>query len=740
MKQNLKNVMIAVGLVCTALTGQAQTSKAHSAQIVSNSLMKQSTLPFNAPDFSKIKGNDYLPAIRTAIDEQRAEIKKITDNKQKPTFTNTILAYERSGKDLERISNIFYALVSADKTPEIEKAQGTIVPLMTDFENEIKFNQKFFQRVKYVYDHEYTKLTGEDKKLLEVVYKSFTHAGALLPKEKMARMQEINKELATLQQEFGDMLPKAGNEATVWVNDIKELSGLSEADIAQCKKDAESRGGKAPYCIVITNTTQQPILASLDNRNLRERVYNASIHRTDGTGAYNTFPIIVKIARLRAEKAQLMGYKNYASYSLENTMAKNTDNVYAFLRQMIEAYQPKSEAQTKAIEEYMNKQVNKLTGEQVNASNSSTCQPINSSTIKPVNSSTSLQPYDRFYYSAKMKKDQYSFSDDEVKPYFNLDSVLVNGIFYAAHRVYGLSFRERKDIPTYNKDMKVFDVLDADGKQLALFYCDYFRRPTKRGGAWMSAFLKQSSDRNQKPLIYNVCNFAKAPEGQPTLLTWDETQTMFHEFGHALHGMLSNCKYNTLSGTAVSRDFVEMPSQFNESFASIPEVFNHYARHYKTNEPMPDALREKMLGSLNFLSAYSLGENLAATCLDMAWHCLSPSEVPTAQEAPEFEKKVLSEIGLLNNQIPPRYSTSYFNHIWGGGYAAGYYSYLWSEVLAVNIADYFAEHGALTRKVGDDFRQKILSRGNTRDLMTIFSDFTGLKAPNTKALLKARGM
>ena len=697
MKQNLRNAVIAASIACTALTVQAQTSKGRTAQIVSNSLMKQSTLPFNAPDFSRIKENDYLPAIRAAIAEQRAEIKKITDNKQKPTFVNTILAYERSGKNLERISNIYYALVSADKTPAIEKAQGEIVPLMTDFENEIKFNQKFFQRVKYVYDHEYTKLTGEDKKLLEVVYKSFTHAGALLPKEKMARMQEINKELAKLQQEFGDMLPKAGNEATVWVNDVKELSGLSEAGIAQCKKDAESRGGKAPYCIVITNTTQQPILASLDNRQLRERVYNASIHRTDGTGAYNTFPIIVKIARLRAEKAQLMGKKNYASYSLENTMAKNTDNVYAFLRQLIAAYKPKAEAQTKSIEEYAR---------------------------KTEGNDFHLQPYDRFYYSAKMKKDQYSFSDDEVKPYFNLDSVLVNGIFYAAHRVYGLNFRERKDIPTYNKDMKVFDVLDADGKQLALFYCDYFRRPTKRGGAWMSAFLKQSLDRNQKPLIYNVCNFAKAPEGQPTLLTWDETQTMFHEFGHALHGMLSHCKYNTLSGTAVSRDFVEMPSQFNESFASIPEVFNHYARHYKTNEPMPDALREK----------------LAATCLDMAWHCLSSSEVPTAEQASAFEKKVLSEIGLLDSQIPPRYSTSYFNHIWGGGYAAGYYSYLWSEVLAVNIADYFETHGALTRKVGDDFRQKILSRGNTRDLMEIFSDFTGLKAPDTKALLKARGM
>lgn len=713
MKQNLRNAVIAAGIACTALTVQAQTSKGRTAQIVSNSLMKQSTLPFNAPDFSRIKENDYLPAIRAAIAEQRAEIKKITDNKQKPTFVNTILAYERSGKNLERISNIYYALVSADKTPAIEKAQGEIVPLMTDFENEIQFNQKFFQRVKYVYDHEYTKLTGEDKKLLEVVYKSFTHAGALLPKEKMARMQEINKELAKLQQEFGDMLPKAGNEATVWVNDVKELSGLSEAGIAQCKKDAESRGGKAPYCIVITNTTQQPILASLDNRQLRERVYNASIHRTDGTGAYNTFPIIVKIARLRAEKAQLMGKKNYASYSLEKTMAKNTDNVYAFLRQLIAAYKPKAEAQTKSIEEYAR---------------------------KTEGNDFRLQPYDRFYYSAKMKKDQYSFSDDEVKPYFNLDSVLVNGIFYAAHRVYGLNFRERKDIPTYNKEMKVFDVLDADGKQLALFYCDYFRRPTKRGGAWMSAFLKQSLDRNQKPLIYNVCNFAKAPEGQPTLLTWDETQTMFHEFGHALHGMLSHCKYNTLSGTAVTRDFVEMPSQFNESFASIPEVFNHYARHYKTNEPMPDALREKMLGSLNFLSAYALGENLAATCLDMAWHCLSSSEVPTAEQASAFEKKVLSEIGLLDSQIPPRYSTSYFNHIWGGGYAAGYYSYLWSEVLAVNIADYFETHGALTRKVGDDFRQKILSRGNTRDLMEIFSDFTGLKAPDTKGLLKARGM
>lgn len=715
MNTQLKHLLFAAGLACFTLTAQAHQRKPQAkktAQTV-NPLMKPSKLPYNAPDFSKIKGDYYLPAIQAAIVEQRQEIKKITDNKQKPTFANTILAYERSGQMLNRVTGIFFCVTEADKTPDLEKAEAAVIPMMTDFENEIKFNQKFFQRIKYVYDHELDQLKGEDKKLLEEVYKSFTHAGALLPKEKMVRVQEINNRLAKLQQDFGNMLPKAANEATVWVHDVKELAGLSETTIAQCKKDAEGRGGKAPYCIVITNTTQQPILASLENRALRERVYNASVHRTDGTGAYNAFPIAVEIARLRAEKAELMGFKDYASYSLESTMAKNTNNVYAFLRQLIAAYKPKVEAETKAIEDYAR---------------------------LAEGADFQLQPYDRFFYSAKMKKAQYSFSDDDVKPYFNLDSILVNGIFYAAHRVYGLNFRERTDLPTYHKDMKVFDVLDEHGKQLALFYCDYFRRPTKRGGAWMSAFLKQSNDRNQLPLIYNVCNYAKAPEGQPTLLTWDETQTMFHEFGHALHGMLSNCTYNTLSGTSVSRDFVEMPSQFNESFASIPEVFNHYARHYKTGEVMPDALREKMLGSLNFHSAYALGENLAATCVDLAWHCLSPSEIPTAEEAKDFEAKVLKEIGLLNAQIPPRYSTSYFNHIWGGGYAAGYYSYLWSEVLAVNVADYFEKHGALTRAVGDAFRAKVLSRGNTRDLMFIFSDFTGLSAPDAKSLLKARGL
>ena len=715
MKNNLKKTFLVAGLACATLVATAASGQKikKGKSMYTNPLMQKSALPFGAPDFSKIKSGHYLPAIQAGIEEQRAEIKQIVENRQKPTFQNTILAFEKSGQLLDRVKNIFFCITEANKTPEIEAAEKAAIPLLTDFENEINFNQKFFERVKYVYDHEINSLKGEDKVLLEEIYKNFVRSGALLPKDKMARMKEINTKLAQLQQDFGNMLPKASVASTVWVNDVKELAGLSEGAIAQCKKDAESRGGKAPYCIVITNTTQQPILANLENRRLRERVYNASIHRTDGTGEYNTFPVIVEITKLRAEKAQLMGYKNYASYALANVMAKNTDNVYAFLNQLIKEYQPKAVAETKDIEAY----ARKTQGPNFN-----------------------LQPYDRFYYSAKMKKEHFNFADDEVKPYFNIDSVLINGIFYAANKVYGLTFKERKDIPTYHPDMKVFDVIDNNGKQLALFYCDYFRRPTKRGGAWMSAFAKQSRMRQQIPLIYNVCNYAKAPEGQPTLLTWDEVSTMFHEFGHALHGMLSNCYYNTLSGTSVARDFVEMPSQFNESFASIPEVFNHYARHYKTNQPMPADLCERMLKSINYQAAYALGENLGATCVDMAWHMLDTKGIPAANEAKNFEVKALKEVGLLDSQIPPRYSTSYFNHVWGGGYAAGYYSYLWSEVLAVNISDYFAKHGALTRKVGDDFRNKVLSRGNTKDLMEIFSDFTGLKAPDASGLLKARGL
>ena len=712
----LNKTLLTFGLAAALLqmpaSSFAQGAGASSSR--QNPLLQKSSLPFGAPDFSKIQESDYLPAIEAAIKNQRENIQKIVNNKQKPNFKNTILAYEESGVLLDRVTSVFFGLTSAHKTPAIAETQKKVMPLLTQLDNEISFNKKLFERIKYVYDNEYKKLKGEDQRLTEVIYKGFVRSGALLSPKKMERMKAINSRISELQQQWGNLLPAATNNAVVWVNNKEELAGLSDADIAQCQKDAESRGGKAPYCIVIVNTTQQPILANLQNRDLRKKVYEASIHRADGTNPdFNTFPIVTEIAKLRAEKGQLMGYDNYADYSLEKTMAKNSKNVNDFLHQLIKEYTPKANAETQAIEEYAQKTEGK---------------------------DFKLQPYDRFYYSAKMKKEMLNITDDEVKPYFNIDSVQINGVFYAAHRVYGLNFKQRKDIPTYHPDMKVFEVSDKNGKPLALFYSDYFRRPTKRGGAWMSSFAKQSKERGQLPIIYNVCNNAKAPEGQPSLITWDEVCTLFHEFGHALHGILSDCKYNTLSGTAVARDFVEMPSQFNESFASIPEIFDHFARHTETGKPMPADLKERMLKSINFQTAYALGENLAATCLDLAWHELTPEEIPSPYMAGAFEKEALNNVGLLNSQIPPRYSTTYFNHVWGGGYAAGYYSYLWTEVLAVNIADYFAKHGALDPTVGQAFRDKILSRGNTKDQMEMFTDFTGMKQPDASGLLKARGL
>ena len=706
----LTTTLLTIGIASTVMQFTACKGTGESQE---NPLLQESSLPFGAPDFSKIQADDYLPAIEKGIETKREEINVIAENTEVATFDNTILAYEESGQLLDRVVQVFLAIAEADKTPEIAEIEKQVMPMLAGLDNEIMFNKKLFERVKHVYECELQNLNGEDKKLTEEIYKKFVRSGALLSEEKMARMKEINLRIADLQQQWGDLLPEATNAAAVWVDTQEELSGLSEADIAQCKKDAESRGGKAPYCIVIVNTTQQALLANLDNRELRKRVYESSIHRADGTGNYNTFSIVSEIARLRAEQAEIMGYKDYASFSLEETMAKTTDNVYNFLTNLIAAYKPMADAETKAIEEYARKSMGQ---------------------------DFQLQPYDRFYYSAKMKKELLDISEDEVKPYFNVDSVQLNGVFYAAHRVYGLEFKERKDILVYHPDMKVFEVIDKDNKTIALFYCDYFRRPTKRGGAWMSEFQNQCKQRGHLPIIYNVCNNAKAPNGQPSLLTWDEVTTMFHEFGHALHAILADCQYNSLSGTNVARDFVEMPSQFNESFAVIPEIFDHYARHYQTGEPMPADLKERMLKSINFQPCYALGENLAATCLDLAWHTLPFKDIPTADKAREFETMSLDKVGLLNNQIPPRYSTSYFNHVWGSGYAAGYYSYLWTEVLAVNIANCFARRGALNPEVGQDFRDKVLSRGNTGDLMQMFSDFTGMAAPDAAALLKARGL
>ena len=712
---NTKSIL-AIGMTSVMmLTFNACQQSSHE-----NPLLADSSLPYGAPDFSKIQTSDYLPAFEAAIQQTRDNIQAIVDCKDSATFENTILPFEDSGRLLSRISSIFFALTEADKSDELSEIEKKVQPMLTDLQNEISFNKPLFERIKQVYDKQHDTLKGEDQKLLEEIYKDFVRKGALLSDEKMARMKEINLRISDLQQQWGDLLQAATNDAIVWVDKKEDLAGFSEADIAQCQKDAESRGGKAPYAIVIMNTTQQAPLASLDNRALRKKVYEASIHRADGTNPkYNTFPIVSEMAKLRAEQAELMGYPCYAAYSLDNTMAKTPENVNSFLKNLVAAYKSKAEAETKAIEAFAHDA---------------------SLTSNPLPLTSNLEPYDRFYYSAKMKKAMLDISDDEVKPYFNVDSVLLNGVFYAANRVYGLTFKERTDIPTYHPDMRVFEVFDKDGQSLALFYGDYYRRASKRGGAWMDGFAEQSRHWNQKPIIFNVCNNAKAPEGQPSLITWDEVTTMFHEFGHALHGMLSNCEYKSLSGTNVARDFVEMPSQFNESFASIPEVFDHYARHYKTGEPMPAELKERMLKSINFQSAYALGENLAASSLDMAWHMLASKDVPTADKCADFETKALAQYGILDTQIPPRYMTSYFNHVWGGGYAAGYYSYLWTEVLAVNVADTFAKLGALKPETGQAMRDKILSRGNTGDLMQMFADFTGMQKPDASAILRARGL
>lgn len=700
-------------LAMTALISSCGNTQQESADLASNPFMHTSTLELGAPNFSQIQYRHYLPAFEEGIRQQREEIEAICNNSQAPTFENTILAYEHSGEILNRTSNIFFALSSAEHTDSIQQIEEKVIPMLTNWSNEIMLNEKLFERIKLVYDNEYDKLQGEEKKLLHETYNGFVRNGANLTPEQKNEIKEINNRIAVLQQQYSTQLTDATNNAGIWVENAEELAGLSESQIKQLSADAQSHGNKAPYYIVITNTTQQPILASLQNRALREKVFNASIHRSDETAEHNLFPLVTELANLRARKANLLGYPNYAAYSLSDAMAQTPEKVYAFLQNLIQQYRPIADAETQEIERFAQ---------------------------KTMGTDFRLQPYDRFFYSAQMKRAQYNMSDDEVKPYFVLDSVLHNGVFYAANKVYGLSFEKRLDLPTYHPDMEVYTVKDKDGSTVGIFYTDFFRRPTKRGGAWMSAFQKQSYDLNQKPIIYNVCNFAKPSDGEPCLLTWDETTTLFHEFGHALHGFLSACKYRTLSGTAVARDFVELPSQFNEYWAAVPAIFEHYAKHYQTGEPMPQALKEKMLRSINFQPAYALGENLASTSLDLAWHMLPKDRVIAPEEAESFESEALQKMNLADAQIPPRYKSSYFRHIWEGGYSAGYYSYLWSEVLSANVGDFFTRHGGINPEIGQQYRDKILSKGNTLPFEQIFTDFTGLETPDASSLLKARGL
>lgn len=706
MKRKLLSVL-AVALIFTAC-GNKENEK-----VKDNPLLVKSSLDHGAPDFSIISNDDFIPAFEEGMRLHREEIDAIVNNEEAPTFENTILALEKAGKALDRTSSIFSALSGAHNTDEIKAIDKEITPKLAAHSNYISLNDGLFKRIQTVYENEYENLQGEDKKLLKEVYTNFVRQGAALEGEKKEKLEEINTRLATLQQEFEEIVTNGTNAAGLWIDNKEDLAGLSDAQIAQAEADAKARGEKAPYYLVVSNTTQQSLLASLDNRELRKKLYEASVHRCDPGTDYDTADKVLEIAKLRAEKANLLGYDTYADWRLENTMAKTPENVYSFFNNLIKPYLLKMAGETAEIQAYARM------------------------TEGP---DFELEPYDRFYYSSKMKKEKFDYDNEEVKKYLVLDSVLQNGVFYAANKVFGISFEERTDLPVYHPEVRVYNVKDEDGSLIALFYTDYFRRETKRGGAWMSSFSKQSDFENQIPIIYNVCNFAKPAEGQPALISMDDVETMFHEFGHALHGMLSKCKYNTLSGTAVSRDFVEFPSQFNEYFSSVPEVFNNYAKHYETGEPMPEELKKKVQESSTFHSGYSLGENMAATLTDMAWHTKTPEELAKVTSVKDFQEEALKAVNLLDKQVPPRYSSEYFRHVFGGGYAAGYYSYLWSEVLAVNTGDLFDKNGKLSRETGDAYRNLILSVGDTKDLAAQFTALTGLEEPDANSLLRAKGL
>ncbi len=677
-----------------------------------NPLLKESTLVYQAPDFSKIKAEHFLPAFKQGMAEQLTEIDSIVAIAEAPTFENTILALEKSGQLLSRTSAIFFGLSGANGTDEIRKVQTEVTPLLSEHQDKISLNDKLFQRIKAVYENEKDSLQGEDARLLEVTYKNFVSQGANLSKEDKDKLKAINSELAVLTNEFSDKVQDATLAASPIIEDSTRLKGLSAEAIASAKADAEEAGHKGKYMLTLLNFTRSPLLSQLDDRELRRELVEASLSRGLKGDKNDTQDLVLKITKLRAEKAHLLGYPNYASWSMSDQMSERPEVVVELMNKLVTAYLPKAKADAKMLEEFAQKTEGK---------------------------DFKLQAWDWDYYAEKLRKEKFDIDEAALKPYFVLDSVLQNGVFYMANRLYGLNFKERTDLPVYLEGVRTFDVLDKDGKQLALFYGDYHRRPTKRGGAWMSNWVDQSHLFGTIPVIYNVCNFSPATKnGEAVLLNMDEVETMFHEFGHALHGFFANQKYRSLSGTAVSRDFVEMPSQFHEHWVLNPEVLKNYAKHYQTGEVIPDALVEKLKASRQFNQAYALGENIAAVVIDLDWHMIDKDTNVTS--VADFERKALEKYNMLNAQIPPRYSSNYFRHSMEGGYSAGYYSYLWSEILDNNIYDWFEANGGLTRENGEAFRSKILSQGNSKKLMQIFQDLTGQEKPKVESLMKARGL
>ena len=675
----------------------------------SNPFFTPSTLPFQAPPFDKIKDEDYQPAIEAGMAQQQTEIEAIANNPDPPTFDNTFVAMEKTGQLFSRAMAAFGGVTGANTNPFLQNVKTIEAPKLAAHQDAIHLNTKLFARVSAIYKQRSTlKLDPESLRLVEYTYDQFVHAGANLSETDKAELRKLNEQLSSFSDTYETKVLEATKKGAYVTTDKAALAGLSEARIAAAAQAAKSRQVEG-FLIPLQNTTKQPDLVALSNRATRQTIFEHSWNRTERGDANDTRETIAHLAQLRAQKAKLLGFSNFAAWKVEDQMAKTPQAALQFMDAIVPAATAKAAHEASDIQ----------------------------SVIDAQHGGFSVQAYDWEFYADQVRKARYDLDDAQVKPYFEINNVLENGVFYAATQLYGVTFKERHDLPVYEPHVRVFEVFDADGKHLALFYCDYFKRDNKNGGAWMSNFVDQSHLLGTKPVVYNVANLPKPAEGEPALITFTDVITMFHEFGHALHGMFSDAEYPTLSGTATARDFVEFPSQFNEHWALYPAVFAHYAKHYKTGAPMPEELAARIRKADTFNKGYDMTELLAAAELDMQWHTLPP-DAPL--ENPDvFETQALDRTRLNVSYVPPRYRSTYFSHIWGGGYAAGYYAYLWTEMLADDAYEWFIENGGLMRANGDRFRKMVLSRGNTEDLTKMYVDWRG-EPPNSGAMLKYRGL
>ena len=669
-----------------------------------------STLPYQAPPFDTIRDTDYQPAIEAGIAASLAEVRQIADNTAAPTFENTIVALEKQGAMLRRAQAAFGQVAQANTNPALQAAQKALGPKLSAYNDTIFLDPKLWARVKALHGMQGSlKLTPEQTMLLDTYYRQFVRAGAQLSGADQARLRALNTELSSLGIEFRQKLLAATKAGALVLDGPQQLAGLSQGDVATAAQDAKDRGMAGKYVLPLQNTTDQPALQSLSDRATRAALFDKSWNRAEQAGENDTRPTIARIAKLRAERARLLGFPTYADYSLTEQMAKTSKTALGFLNGLDA---PTAAAQARELAEIQAAaKADGLAGE--------------------------LKPWDWSLYAEKVRKAKYDLNEEETKPYLNIWNVLENGVFYAAGRMYGLTFKRRSDIPTYHPDIRTYEVFEENGQPLGLAYFDYWKRDNKAGGAWMNSYVAQSRLMGTKPVISNTANFTKPAPGQPELVSFEDVRTMFHEFGHALHGLLSNGTYPSISGTSVARDFVEFPSQFNEHWALEPTVLANYAKHYQTGAAMPQSLVDKIDKAGKFNQGFTFGELLAAAQLDMTWHSI-PADLPQ-QDVDGFEAKALAATGLDVAHVPPRYRTSYFSHIWGGGYAAGYYAYIWTDMIEENVYDWFRSHGGMTRANGQRFRDLVLSKGHSQDYSVMFRNMTG-HDPELAPLLSSRGL